>query len=100
MTHDGIVKGVLVGQALALAVCVYVLGVAIEKRMPWWMVAGLVLAVANGFVHTYTTYRQLRGKQSGDTPLQKRVMSLLTWGTLLLVFVPLFAPRVWAYLRQ
>ncbi|HEX8431958.1 MAG TPA: hypothetical protein VF625_11745 [Longimicrobium sp.] len=54
----------------------------------------------NGALQTYATYRQLRGKQGADTPLQKRVTSLLGWGVILLVFVPLFAPRVWAYLRQ
>jgi hypothetical protein len=64
------------------------------------MVAGLFLAVLNGVLHTYAGYRHLRGKQVSDTPLQKRFMSLLAWGTLVLIFVPLFGPRVWVYLRQ
>jgi hypothetical protein len=64
------------------------------------MVVGLFLAVSNGLLHTYAGYRQLRGKQIDDTPIVKRLMSLLTWGTLVLIFVPVFAPRVWAFLRQ
>ncbi|HYW05633.1 MAG TPA: hypothetical protein VE913_01685 [Longimicrobium sp.] len=80
--------------------CLYVVMVVVEGRGPWWLAAGGVLALSNCCLQAYTTHRQLRGKQSADTLLQKRLTSLLGWGVILLVFVPLFAPHAWAYLRQ
>jgi|GEM_PF-5402001 hypothetical protein len=100
MTRDKILKGIVIWCALAVVLCLYSLSRSIAVRNPWWLVAGGVLALCNGSLVTYTLYRQLRGKQIIENPVLVRVTSLLTWGTILLVFVPLFAPRVWAYLRQ
>jgi len=100
MTQGGVLKGALALCALGVSVCLYGVALAIAARASWWMVAGSVLAVFNGCLVTYTIYWQLRGKPTSNTPLQKRVMSLLAWVMILLIFVPVFAPRVWAYLRQ
>lgn len=80
---------------------VFVAAWSVAAGMPWWMCLGTTLAVVKGAVTTYeVNYVRANGDQVGVHPSIKRTGQILTWAVLLLVFVPLFAPRVWAYLRQ
>ncbi|HYW05632.1 MAG TPA: hypothetical protein VE913_01680 [Longimicrobium sp.] len=72
---------------------------AVATRTPWWMCLGTTLGVVKGVVTTYeVNYVRAHGDQVGVHPWVMRLGQLLTWAGLLLIFVPLFGPRVWVYL--